>query len=267
MIRPTDRLSAVLARDERLLDVLVSAAPAFRRLHNASLRKHMAPRVTLEQAARIARIDVNALVDRLNQALADRPPEAIPLEPERTEAAPTPVPDYLREIPAERLVDVDVRDELRAGIEPFGRIMGAARRLGPEQVLRVRAIFEPVPLYGVFAKKGFAHFTERLAPDDWRVWFFRQGEPSTFEPSSAPGELEAGGDDVIVLDVRGLEPPEPMIRTFEALATLPRGKTLVQINVRVPQFLLPRLDEQGFVYEIREQSADLVRLFIRHKPD
>lgn len=267
MIRAADRLSAVLARDERLLDVLASAAPAFKRLKNASLRKHMAPRVTLEQAARIAGIDVNALVDRLNQALGDRPAESAPLEAERTEAAPTPVPDHLREIPGERLVDVDVRDDLRAGIEPFGKIMGAARNLAPEMVLRVRAIFEPVPLYGVFAKKGLAHFTERIAADDWRVWFFKGEGDSASAPAIAPEEQPAPEDDLIILDVRGLEPPEPMIRTFEALAQMPRGKTLLQINVRVPQFLLPRLDEQGFVYEIREQSADLVRLFIRHKPD
>ena len=69
----------------------------------------------------------------------------------------------------------------------------------------------------------------------------------------------------LVLDVRGLEPPEPMVRTLEALAAMPRGKTLVQLNVRVPQFLLPKLEERGFSCEIREQSKDLVRLFIRHK--
>lgn len=70
---------------------------------------------------------------------------------------------------------------------------------------------------------------------------------------------------MLVLDVRGLEPPEPMVQTLEALASMPRGKTLMQINVRVPQFLLPKLEEQGYAYEIREQSPDLVRLFIRHK--
>ena len=71
--------------------------------------------------------------------------------------------------------------------------------------------------------------------------------------------------DVIVLAGRGLEPPEPMVRTLEALAEMPRGKTLVQINVRVPQYLLPKLSERGFVYDVREQGPDLVRMFIRHQ--
>lgn len=263
MICASDRLSAVLARDERLLDVLAAAAPSFETLRNASFRKNMAPRVSVEQAAQIAGLDATTLVERLNRALDDLPPAPEPTPRAKPALPPTPVPAALTATPPELLVDLDVREDLRSGIEPFARIMSAARALSPESVLRVRAIFEPAPLYGVFAKKGFAHFTEELAPDDWRVWFFRGEGAGPPRAESAPSEEE----DVLVLDVRDLEPPEPMIRTFEVLATMPREKTLVQLNVRVPQFLLPKLDEQGFVYEIREQSADLVRLFIRHKPD
>lgn len=264
MIRDTDRLSTVLARDERLIEVLAAAAPQLDGLRNPSLRRNMAPRVTVAQAAQIAGLDAAVLVERLNHALGERPPAP----PTRSQPAftPTPVPAALLAAPPAGLVDLDVREDLRSGVEPFARIMSAARTLPPESILRVRAIFEPAPLYGVFAKKGLAHFTEQLAADDWRVWFFRAEGDRSPERSDAPSE-RAEEEGVIVLDVRGLEPPEPMIRTFEVLATMPRGKTLVQLNVRVPQFLLPKLDEQGFVYEIREQSADLVRLFIHHKPD
>ena len=114
----------------------------------------------------------------------------------------------------------------------------------------------------MLARQGLAYATERLAADDWRVWFYRD---DTAAVPKAPAATASDDTDVIVLDVRGLEPPEPMVRTLEALAAMPRGKTLVQINVRVPQFLLPKLSERGFVYDIREQGPDLVRLFIRHK--
>ncbi len=261
MIRAEDRLSAVLARDERLLDVLSAAAPSFENLRNPAMRKNMAQRVTVEQAAQIAGLQASVLVDRLNRALGEGG-SASPEPPPPPKVFGPPVPAKLLATPAELLVDLDVREDLRSGREPFARIMGAARTLSPESVLRVRAIFEPAPLYGVFAKKGLSHFTEQLAPDDWRIWFFRdEGAPAATAKPTANEEDE----DVVVIDVRDLEPPEPMIRTFDALATLPRGKTLLQINVRVPQFLLPKLEEQGFVYEIREQSPELVRLFIRHK--
>lgn len=91
----------------------------------------------------------------------------------------TMLPPRLRDLPPERMVDVDVRAILRAGGEPFGEIMAARSALRPDQVLRVRAIFEPVPLYAVMASSGLSHWTERLADDDWRVWFHPEAPPHT----------------------------------------------------------------------------------------
>ncbi len=261
MIRASDRVAAVLARDERLLEVFVAASPAFDKLRNTAMRKTMAKLVTVAQAARIAGVDAGALVDRLNAALAGGEPAR-----ELVARAPVlpPIPEALRATPPDRIVDVDVREDLRAGREPFRRILDAARALPRGHVLRVRAIFEPAPLYAVLAKQGLGHATEQHADDDWCVWFHHD-DTTAIDVSSSPVEDDG---DVIVIDVRGLEPPEPMVRTLEALAELPRGKTLVQLNVRVPQYLLPKLTERGFVYEVREQGPDLVRLFVRHQtPD
>lgn len=188
-------------------------------------------------------------------------------------AAPggTGFPEGLRGIAADRIVAVDVREELRAGREPFSLIMAARRDVPAGGALSVRAIFEPVPLYAVLGKQGFAHFTEQLGEDDWKVWFY----PADAEPQarveaarSGPSEPSEEGEGVVVLDVRDLEPPEPMARTLEALERLPPGGTLLHINVRVPQFLLPQLEERGYRYEIREQGPGLVRVFIqRTQPD
>lgn len=250
-----DRVGAVLARDERLLDVFVAASPVFEKLRNAAMRKTMARLVTVEQAARIAGVDAGDLVAQLNHALSGTEAPAVT---ENAVVLP-PIPAALTRLP---IVECDVRAELRAGIEPFRRILDAARALPVGSVLRVRAIFEPAPLYAVLARQGLAYATERLADDDWRVWFFHD---DTVVATNAPAATDVDDGDVIVLDVRGLEPPEPMVRTLEALAAMPRGKTLVQINVRVPQYLLPKLTERGFAYDIREQGPDLVRLFIRHQ--
>ena len=86
---------------------------------------------------------------------------------------PGELPPEFAAIPAERMTDLDVREDLRRGAEPFGRIMQAQADVPPGGVLRVRAIFEPAPLYMVLGRQGFTHWTERLADDDWRVWFLR----------------------------------------------------------------------------------------------
>ena len=85
------------------------------------------------------------------------------------------LPGALRDLDDDRLQDLDVREQLRQGGEPFGRIMAAVADLPADGVLRLRAIFEPVPLYSALAGRGFEHWTERLGPEDWRVWFYRPG--------------------------------------------------------------------------------------------
>lgn len=184
-------------------------------------------------------------------------------------AATAPRPEALDAIAPEQLVELDVREDLRSGREPFSLIMAARQRVPEGGALSVRAIFEPVPLYKVMEKQGLEHYTEQLGAEDWRVWFYPRAE-STAPPAAAaqagsvPSGVEADPG-VVVLDVRDMEPPEPMVRTLEALETLPPGGTLLQVNVRVPQFLLPLLEERGFTYEIREQGPGLVRVFIRHR--
>jgi uncharacterized protein (DUF2249 family) len=303
VISRTDRVSTVIAGDESLIDVFVSLSPAFERLRVRGMRRVMARLVTVEQAARMAGVDVDELVSRLNAHDAATP-DAISRGKEgdgddMLTADAGPRPQALAAIPDDRIVMLDVRDELRAGREPFSRIMAALRTVPPGGAFSVRAIFEPVPLYAVLKKQGFDHWTERLAEDDWLVWFYPSAAaypgvakayaatagmasdaarsapldpmpgaetPLAAEPAADESDVGAAGnpdDGVIILDVRGLEPPEPMVRTLAALERLPARATLVQINVRVPQFLLPMLEERGFTFHVREQEPDLVRVFIR----
>lgn len=208
------------------------------------------------------------------------------------------LPPHLAAIPPEKIVEIDVREDLRSGKEPFSRIMAARAEVSEGGALSLRAIFEPVPLYTVLGKQGFLHHTEQLGDEDWRVWFYRPLETDVSAASGAARASDASGPfprasdssgtspdrsadqgagsgagpqheeggDIVVLDVRDLEPPEPMVRTLAALETLPEEQTLLHINRRVPLFLLPQLEERGFDYEIREQEPGLVRVFIRRAP-
>ncbi|MGH7506723.1 MAG: DUF2249 domain-containing protein [Longimicrobiales bacterium] len=275
VIRKEDRVATVLRHDESLVDVFVALSPAFERLRSTGMRKVMSRLVTVEQAARMAGVDAEELVRRLNASgqngrthpMPTRNPEAAPAKPATVNGAPA----ALRRIPRERIVEIDVRDELRAGREPFSMIMVARRNVPEGGAFGVRAIFEPVPLYAVMGRQGFAHYTEQFAADDWRVWFYPAPVESPAAEPAVVRDIDAGAgnelEGVTILDVRGLEPPDPMVRTLTALESLPPGGTLLQINVRVPRFLLPQLEERGFTYEVREQAPDLVRVFIRRAPD
>jgi uncharacterized protein (DUF2249 family) len=266
-VTPLDTVSDVLSRDESLVEVLVQFAPHFAKLRNRALRRVMARLVTIEQAARIANVPADRLLRRLNDALgfSTEIADAIP-------ATPAPASDHAEQPvghpTSAPIVELDVREDLRAGREPFSRIMSAVGALGANEVLLLRTIFEPAPLFGVLAKRGFASESRADAPDDWSSWFWRpDAQPSEPSGAQAAASLEDDAlapqdESTIVLDVRGLEPPEPLMRTLAALETLPDGYVLQHVNTRVPQLLFPFLAERGFACEVDESLGHVVTVRI-----
>lgn len=60
---------------------------------------------------------------------------------------------------------------------------------------------------------------------------------------------------VVELDARGLEPPQPMVRILEALASLPPGSHLEARTDRRPLHLYPLLEQRGFLAETTEVAG------------
>ncbi len=134
-------------------------------------------------------------------------------------------------------IELDVRPILAAGGEPYVMIMEAVDRLAPGETLVLRSPFDPTPLHRMLAGLGFSHSTRERGPGDWETEYRRSDEESP-----------------LVLDVRGLLPPEPHERTLEVLEGMPAGRVLLQLNDRVPAFLLPLLDERDYRYRIGEDE-------------
>jgi len=168
-------------------------------------------------------------------------------------------------------VVVDVRLDLKGGRHPLGRILAAVKTLARGQDLLLTAPFEPVPLYKVLALRGYDHDARQIPGGDWEVRFRprpRGGPAGRRQPPQAPAAastppptartrlapttgvapvgMEAAWSR---LDNRGLEPPEPMIRTLAACNGIVSGRVLEIHNDRRPMFLYPYLEERGYRYE------------------
>jgi hypothetical protein len=83
-----------------------------------------------------------------------------------------------------KTIQVDVREDIRAGREPFSRIMAAVAQAGPRDSLVLTAPFEPTPLYGVLGAQGFSHAAKELPGGDWEIHFTRTDEAA---PQAAKG--------------------------------------------------------------------------------
>ena len=169
--------------------------------------------------------------------------------------ADTALDRLFQERPELVAVHLDVRGDIARGAAPFPRIMAAVGRLAADHVLVLRAPFEPLPLYEVLGERGFDHVTRRLAPDDWSVAFYRGPGAGR---ASAPPAVGAP----LVLDVRGLEPPLPMVRVLEEAARLAPGAELEVRHERRPVFLYPHLDARGLAHQTDEPAPGLVRIRI-----
>jgi uncharacterized protein (DUF2249 family) len=151
-------------------------------------------------------------------------------------------------------VDLDVRPILRAGGEPFQKIMETVATLAPGQGLRLIATFKPVPLFGVLGSKGFTHEASELGGGDWEVLFRPAGAASASvastetAPAAAARDAAKWPEPVRHLDNRELDPPEPMVRILAATEAMREGQVLSALLCREPIFLLPELAKRGHAW-------------------
>lgn len=148
----------------------------------------------------------------------------------------------------ESFVTLDVREDLKSGREPLGKILDAIHGLGTGKGLRLIAPFKPTPLFFVLGRMGFSHREQLLEPGSWEVLFEKGGKvsaeqekertPPTDEPHEPGRHVE--------VDARGLEPPQPMVTILEAVESLPDWAELHALTDRRPLHLYPQLEARGF---------------------
>ena len=68
----------------------------------------------------------------------------------------------------------------------------------------------------------------------------------------------------IELDVRGLEPPEPLELVLEAISTLERGQEILMLIDREPRPLYPILQRNGYIHETTLRPDYVYEVVIRH---
>lgn len=192
----------------------------------------------------------------------------------------------------ERIVQLDVRPYLRKKLEPFQLIMNTVNQLEKDQLLLLHATFKPTPLLGLLKMKGYANRVESAAPDHWMAAFLHksqgkerlarlsfdayaglqeeeaaeeaaleslQPESPACAPSAAP---PAPKGNVKELDNRGLQPPQPMVRTLKALEGCASGDQVIIHNDRVPMFLIEELQSLGYSYVVDPQADGSAKVTI-----
>ena len=268
-ISPQTKISALIKENPKAIDAIASINAHFEKLRNPILRKILASRVTIADAARIGNATVATFFEKLE-------PLGFQSENDSLLVTKTPVPAQARkkEMPADmpsELVELDVRQALATGSDPFNEIMEGVKKLQANQALKLINTFEPTPLITILNKRGYQHFVEEISPELVYTYFYKTvGHPAEkVETETKPEAKNTIAEKqqkyqgrLREIDVRYLEMPLPMTTILETLADLKPEEALFVIHKRVPQFLLPQLAERGFAYTFQEISPERVDLII-----
>ncbi|WP_321345090.1 DUF1858 domain-containing protein [uncultured Draconibacterium sp.] len=168
IITPKTKIFDLLEAYPQLEDVLISAAPPFKKLRNPVLRKTVAKITTLSQAATIGGLSVEELINKLRTEVGQTNVDHIGYEGE----------NYVTEKPAwfkegNIAETIDIREMLNAGEQPVHEVMSAIKKLNENEILKVIAPFIPAPLLDKSLSMNYSHWLDKKADEENWVFFVK----------------------------------------------------------------------------------------------
>jgi uncharacterized protein (DUF2249 family) len=261
IITPATKIGAVIKDNPRAIETLISLSPHFKKLQNPFLRRLLAPRVTIAEAAVIGECPVERILDNL--ALIGFEVKPGQTEPEAA-AATTDTGAAI-----ELVVSHDARPQLAAGEDPLNAILKKLAIVKPNETMLVINSFEPAPLIRLLKSKGYLITVSKKKPGLVFTYITNNNESASLvetEPSAAEDSelfdnvLQHYNLKFTEVDVREMEMPQPMITILDELEHLQSWEALYVRHKRVPVYLLPELKERNFSYVYRKMESEVVIL-------
>ena len=262
-ISSNTKISHIFRENKDAIDTIASINTHFKKLKNPILRKVMAPRVTIKEAAKIGNINANEILRKL---------ETIGFQVIYEDEAKTESNYEAGESKKDfsDIVSLDVRPIINAGNDPFKEIMGSVKKMKNNETLKIINVFEPVPLISILKDKGYDTWTDKISESEFHTYFNKTTESTHTEivaempitEGSFDEKLASFGENLKEIDVRLLEMPEPMVTILSELETLPDSHVLFVNHKKVPQFLLPELESRNYHYITKDIEPGYVQMII-----
>jgi hypothetical protein len=167
IITPKTKISQVLDAYPDLEKVLIEYAPAFKKLKNPMLRKTVAKVTTLQQAAAIADVKVEVLINNLRKEVGqDLYSDA------SSSGYNTEKPGWFKE---ERIKStLDAKGMLDAGEQPVNQAIADLKKLEAGSIYKVNAPFLPAPLIDKASSLGVKHWVVKEGEEDFTIYFYKE---------------------------------------------------------------------------------------------
>ncbi len=265
------KISEIIKANKESVDAIASVAKPLERLKNPILRKVMASRVSLGEAAKMGGSTVEAIAEAL------KPLGYHLVGAEQKSEKVQERPDWLTHAPENDITRFDVRPIIEHGSDPLKEILHQFKETAPGKILCIINSFVPTPLIHLLEKeKADGSFVEKLSDSEFHTYFLKKKKESSSAPAASAndkvlmdsGETFAkvlerfGNNGFKEIDVRALEMPGPMEAILGELEVLPAGKALYINHKRVPVYLLEELADKNYEVHIHHIEEGNVKMLI-----
>src|SRR5690606_4028204 len=268
------KIPEIIRHDAASIQAIAGVAPPLKRLKNPLLRKIMASRVTVEEAARMGGCrpeDIIRVLDPLGYRYRAS-------EDTRHDHPQDDTPGWLSEAESVRIHTFDVRPIIENGTDPLKALVAKFKEVEAGDGLRVINTFIAAPLIQLLeGKQADRSFVKRINDREFHTFFLKKAVQSRPE---VPHKSHVIMDDVgpfhqlcdrygngrlKEVDVRHLPMPMPMQTILAELEELPEEQALYVHHKRVPVYLLEELADGGFEVHINHEGPGNVKMLIFHR--
>jgi len=267
VISAKTKISKLIEHNAATIDVISSINKHFKKLKNPLLRKALAPRVNIADAARIGGVPVCVMIDKLKEI-------GFKIDDDCGCETASPKDKYRlskkdSDMRKETIVELDVRPILEGGTDPFEAIMAKLKTMDESHTLLIINTFEPIPLLNILKKKGYAYETER--PENGVVHTYLEkfdGEAKEESDTTSVSDLnfkqaeQKFAGKMKEVDVRDLEMPMPMVTILEEIEGVAEGHALYVHHKKLPQYLIPEMEDRGYKWVSDEIDESNIKLII-----
>lgn len=273
-ITKNTKISELIKANAKSIDAIAALAKPLEKLKNPILRKIMASRVTIAEAAKMG----GCTVSDFEKALA-------PLgfvfsgSEVNTESIQEANPHWITDAPGDDIDYYDVRPIIDNGSDPLKEILHRFKQVPDGKILCLINTFVPTPLIHLLEKeKAEASFVETINSKEYHTYFLKKSKPLGHFAQTVDDRLymddDAGFDKVCAqfsgerrreIDVRELEMPGPMEAILSELKTLPADNGLYIHHKRVPVYLLEELADKNYEVHILSKGEGNVKMLIFSK--
>ncbi|TCK84737.1 DUF2249 domain-containing protein [Albibacterium bauzanense] len=271
-ISENTRISDLLKENKVSIDAIASLAKPLEKLKNPILRKLMASRVTIAEAAKMGGCSLQDF-ERVLTPLGFKFIKNV----EKEDFVEEESPNWLKNLPADHIEVFDVREILLGGQDPLKQIMQRFKSVPTGNALCIVNSFIPVPLVRLLEKDGVKSFTKTIRINEFHTYFYKV--PTVKETvAPAPGTNDNihmldqasfqeeynkfSEANIREIDVRALEMPGPMQTILQILPTLSTNEALYVNHKRVPLYLLEEIAGENYYVNILTLSEIDVKLLI-----